>query len=128
MGGLVQAISSPVGVFERMAERDRVRTLRMQRHLAFAGVAAMSLVLLSPFVDTVGEFALLPVLVGVIVRSVARGADARFGHIWGWIYEEPQAPTKLDRLVDRLIERTRPPMPADPAGEMKVRTLEPFGG
>jgi len=100
----------------------------MQRHLVFALLAALSLGFLAPLVDTVGELALVPVFVGILVRSVARGADAKFGHIWGWIYPEPKVTTTLDRLADRLVELCRPPgRMHHPVREVKVRTLDPFG-
>lgn len=119
--------SSTAAAFARIEARERVRTLRMQRHLAFAVAGALSLGIVGPAADTVLEWALFPLLVGVIVRSVARGADAKFGHIWGWIYEEPRVATALDRSVNRIIEWARPRRQAEVGPtDVRVRPLDPF--
>lgn len=112
---------------DRMVQRDRIRELRMQRHLLLALFAGLALAVLLPAADTVLELAFVPVLVGVVVRSIARGADARYGHMWGWVYFEPKAPTRLDHMAGRLIDFARPPQRDRASQQLKVRPLDPFG-
>lgn len=123
----MESVAGTLPAFERIKERKRVRTLRMQRHLVFAGVAGALLGSMLAWADTVPELALVPVLVGLMVRSIARGADAGFGHIWGWIYAEPMVTTNLDRHVGQFIDFFRPPVRTyDTGQEVKVRPLDPF--
>ena len=106
----MESMAGTLPAFERIRHRDRVRTLRMQRHLVFAGVAAVLLGSVSAWADSVPELGLIPVLVWLVLRSIARGVDAKFGYFWGWIYGEPESTTALDRHVDRLIDVLRLPM------------------
>lgn len=97
----------------------------MQRHVIVGAIAAVAIMAWAPSADTVTELAFIPILVGVVVRSAARGADAKFGHIWGWLYPEPTSSTRLDRLAERLVVVLTPqPLPEPPTP--KVRPLEPF--
>ena len=110
-----------------LMEREHLRTLRLQRHLVVATAAGVLLAVLASAVDTLLEAALLPVLVGITVGSFARGVDARFGHLWGWLYSEPLAFNKLDRLAAKLIESARPPVRDRPGRvEVRVRPIDPF--
>lgn len=126
----MQAVAPSVTeMFERIEARERVRTLRMQRHLIVGSLAMSSLVVLGQFADTVAELALLPVLIGIAVRSLMRGVDAKFGHLWDWIYAEPLTPTRLDRLAGRLIDRASSRLwVVDTIAESPVRPLDPYGG
>ena len=110
-----------------LTEREQLRTLRLQRHLAVATAAVLALAMLASAVDTVVEAALLPVLVGVAVSSLARGVDAKLGHLWGWLYSEPLVYNRLDHLTARLIEMARPPEPArQDRPVVRVRPIDPF--
>lgn len=118
--------SLPVDVSAWIAQRERVRAVRMQRHFAFAAAAGLSLGFLVPVADSLFERALIPVLVAVVLQSLARGANARFGHLWGWIYPEPRRSTALDRLVEGFMAgATNPASPDSP--DSRVRPLDPWG-
>lgn len=110
-----------------LAEREQLRTLRLQRHVAVAAAAAVALAIFASAVDTVVEAAVLPVLVGVVVSSLARGVDAKFGHLWGWLYSEPLVYNALDHLTAKVIERARPPAPRpQDCPVVRVRPIDPL--
>ena len=113
----------PVDVSAWIAQRERVRTMRMQRHLASAGAAALSLGFLIPVADSLVERALIPFLVAVVLQSLARGVNARFGYLWGWIYPEPRRTTAIDRFFERFV--TAATRPHEDASETRVRPLDP---
>ena len=123
----MESIASCLPAFERIRQRNRVRTLRMQRHLVLGGVAGALLGLVSSSADTIPELALIPVLVWFILRSIAGGVDSKFGYFWDWLYGEPKATTALDRYVDRLVDVFRlPPRAHSTSPQVKVRPLDPF--
>ncbi len=101
----MNAATPRIEVGVRIAARERASVMRMQRHLAVATIAAMACAIVTPAADTLLEMALVPVFVGVMLSSLARGVDARYGYWWGWLYPEPERPTRLDRTVDRIIHR-----------------------
>jgi hypothetical protein len=93
----------PVDVGAWINELESTRTMRMQRHLAVATLAVAALAVFRPNPDSLSGFALIPILVAVTLSSLARGANARFGYMWGWIYREPSRKTRIDRFVDGVI-------------------------
>lgn len=112
--------------FERIEAADRLRSLRMQRHLVTGGLAAVALVAVAGRVETLQAFVVFWFLFAVVIRSAARGMEARFGHRWGQTYSRPPVPTRLDLLTQRTIDALRPP-PRDVAiAESPVRTLSPL--
>jgi hypothetical protein len=118
--------SIPVEVSAWITQRERVRSMRMRRHLAAAVAAALLLGFLVPVADSLFERALIPVLVAVVLQSLARGVNARFGYLWGWIYPEPRRTTALDRFVEGFLARATNPPPLDSA-DVRVRPLDPRG-
>ena len=107
--------------------RQRLRELRFRRHLAVGAALGFALTLLASTVDTLAEAALVPLLLAGMVSSLARGIDARFGHLWGWIYSEPLTSNRLDRLMARLIGADRPAATGRQQDEpARVRTIAPF--
>ncbi len=95
--------SSPVDVGAWINELEGTRTMRMQRHFAVAMLAVAALAIFRPDPDSLSGFALIPILVAVTLSSLARGANAGYGFMWGWIYPEPSRRTRMDRLVDSVI-------------------------
>jgi hypothetical protein len=118
--------SLPVDVKAWITQRERVRWMRMRRHLAAAVAAALLLGFLVPVADSLLERALIPALVAVMLQSLARGVNARFGYLWGWIYPEPLRSTALDRFVEGFLAGARNPPPHDSA-DIRVRPLDPRG-
>jgi hypothetical protein len=99
----------------------------MQNHLFLAGVAGVLVGPVSAAAGAIPELALIAVLGWFILRSIARGVDAKFGHFWDWICGEPKATTALARYVDRLVDVFRPPLRAQSTSRrMRVRPLDPF--
>jgi len=94
--------------------------MRMQRHLAVATAAAVACLFVSLPTTTLAEGALLTILVGVVLNSLARALDARIGYLWGWVYPEPAQSAWFDRLADRAINRPVAPQVVD---ESPVRVL-----
>lgn len=118
-------VSRPVDVGAWIAQREGVRTMRMRRHLVVGGFAGLSLGFLIPAVDSLLELALVFVLISVVFQSLARGVNARFGYLWGWIYPEPLRATALDRFVSRLIaSASNPGTPPDELSRVKVLPLD----
>lgn len=124
---------SPGVAGDRITARERVRTMRMQRHIAVAGLACVACVVIGPTVDSLLGLLILVACIGSALGSLARAMDARLGAGWGWLYGEPEYSTRLDVVVDRIIRRltavqTRHPsstgIAIDPAGsEPRVRIL-----
>ena len=77
----------------------------MQRHLAVAGLACATGVVVGPTVYSFVEFVVLSAFIGVVLGSLARAADARLGQWWGWLYGEPLYSTRLDLFVDNALHR-----------------------
>ncbi len=123
--GAMNTTAPRIEVGVRIATRERVRFMRMQRHLAVATIAGMACAIVTPAADTLLEMALVPVFVAVMLNSLARGVDARYGYWWGWLYPEPRLSTRLDRIVDRVVHR----LVVAPADEspVRVRPLDPVG-
>jgi hypothetical protein len=93
------------GVGDRVVPRERIRTMRMQRHLAVAVLACAAFVASGPSVYSLLEVVILSAFIGVGLGSLARAADARLGYGWGWLYGEPVYSTRLDLLVDGILHR-----------------------
>jgi len=85
--------------------RERVRTMRMQRHLFVAVLALIGLAVGGPIFSTVLGLVALALLIGVFLNSLARAADARLGYWWGWLYGEPRQSTRFDCGIERLVRR-----------------------
>ena len=125
--------TSPHGVGARATSRGRVRTMRMQRHLAVAGLACVAGVVVRPTVHSLVGLLILVALIGSILGSLARAVDARLGAGWGWLYGEPVYSTRFDLLVDGIFRhltavQTGQPSATgfaiDPAGyESRIRIL-----
>ena len=88
-----------------IAQTERVRTVRVQRHLAVALLAGLGCVFVAPFVDTLLGLTLISMLVYVVLDSLAKAMDAHRGFLWGWLYPEPKRTTRFDRVVDRIVQR-----------------------
>jgi hypothetical protein len=88
-----------------MAERERVRTLRVQRHLAIASLAGLALTFVGPYLDTLLGVLLFSLLVFLVLDALARAMDAYLGFMWGWLYGEPERTTRLDRIVHDTVQR-----------------------
>jgi hypothetical protein len=97
----------------------------MQRHLVVATLAGAALAVFRPNPDSLAGFALIPILVAVTLSSLARGANAGFGYMWGWIYREPSRKTRTDRFVDGVIRHLAgPPNTVEPDEDQRVRLLD----
>lgn len=105
--------------------RERVRLLRMQRHLLVAVAATVACVLLAPASDTLAGFAVLPVPVYVALTSAARALDARLGYLWGWLYGEPVHTTRFDEVAHRVIQSLLRHDSAGNPAMPKVRPIDP---
>jgi hypothetical protein len=81
--------ASIYGVGDRIVPRERIRTMRMQRHLVVAVLACAAYVASGPSVYSLLEVVILSAFIGVVLGSLARAADARLGNGWGWLYGEP---------------------------------------
>lgn len=115
---------APGAVAQWIADRERVRFLRMQRHLAIAAVAGLLVFFLAPITDApLGFFSVL-FLFSVVLGSLARAVDARIGYLWGWLYPEPKRSTRLDVAVDRVIQRLRVAGEVEEPLVVKVRPLD----
>ena len=90
---------------ERIIPRERIRTIRMQRHLVVAGLACVTCIVIGPTVYSLPGLLTLSAFIGFVVGSLARAVDARLGDWWGWLYGEPEYPTRLDLFVDSVVRR-----------------------
>jgi hypothetical protein len=90
---------------DRIASRERVRTIRMQRHLTIAGLAWVACVVIGPTVHSLFGLLTLTAFVGVVLSSLARAVDARLGNWWGWVYGEPEHSTGMDLLINGFLSR-----------------------
>jgi hypothetical protein len=97
--------TSPDRVGDRITPRERVRAMRMQRHLAVAGLACVAFVFIRPTVYSLVGFMTVVAFIGFVLESLARAVDARLGAGWGWLYGEPEYPTRIDLLVDGILRR-----------------------
>jgi hypothetical protein len=97
--------ASPDGVGYRIVPHHHIYTMRMQRHLAIAGLTCVAYVVTGPAVDSLLKLVVLAVFIYVVLGSFARAADARLGYWWGWLYGEPEYATWLDLLVDGILRR-----------------------
>ena len=88
-----------------MAERERVRTLRVQRHLAMASLAGLAVTFVVPYLGTLLGVILFSLLVFLVLDALAKAMDAYLGFMWGWLYGEPERTTSLDRVVHDTIQR-----------------------
>lgn len=116
--------SRPVDVGAWISELESTRTMRMQRHLATALLAVAALAIFRPNPDSLSGFALIPILVAVALSSLARGANAAFGYMWGWIYREPSRKTRFDRFVGGVIHQLAGTSESvELGGDQRVRLL-----
>lgn len=97
--------TSIYGVGDRVVPRERIRTMRMQRHLVVAVLACVAYVASGPSVYSLLELVVLAAFIYVVLASFARATDARLGYLWGWLYGEPKCPTWLDILIDGILRR-----------------------
>jgi hypothetical protein len=97
--------TSIYGVEDRGVPRERIRTMRMQRHLVVAVLASAAYVASGPSVYSLLEVVILSTFIGVVLGSLARAADARLGYGWGWLYGEPKHSTRLDLLINGILRR-----------------------
>ena len=116
-----------------ITQRERIRTMRMQRHLGAATLACLAYTVSRPGLDTIAGFLILTALVGFVLGSLCRAMDARLGHWWGWLYGEPEGSTRLDVWVEGIVHHltavwlshsvTTDPGIDTPDNELKVRIL-----
>jgi hypothetical protein len=88
-----------------IAQRERVRALRVQRHLVVALLAGLGCVFVADSYDTLLGLTLISILVYVVLDSLGRAMDAYRGFMWGWVYPEPKKTTLSDRVVDSIVQR-----------------------
>ena len=86
-----------------IVSRERVRTLRMQRHLVVAALACVMCVVIGPTVYSLPGLLTLSAFIGFVFATLARAVDARLGYWWGSLYGEPEYSTRLDLLVDVIL-------------------------
>jgi hypothetical protein len=96
-----------VSIADSNTDRAGVRMARAERHLAVGSVALIAAVTLTDHIGSPAGFFVLVVAVGATVRSFARAVDASFGQFYGWVYGEPKAATRIDRVAFRVIHRHR---------------------
>ena len=96
-----------VSIANATTDRVGIRMARAERHLAVGGVALVAAAILTDHIGSPEGFLALVVAVGAAVRSFARAVDAGFGHFYGWVYGEPKASTRIDRVAFRVIHRHR---------------------
>ena len=120
----MNAAAPRIDVGDWITNRERVRSMRMQRHLAVAGLTGVGCAYAGSAISTPLGFAMLMVFIAVAFSSLARAVDARFGYWWGWLYPEPKQSTASDRFVDQLIHRAISG-PED-TSSTRVRPLDPF--
>jgi hypothetical protein len=116
------------GDHDRIAQREHVRTMRMQRHLTLAGLTCLLGVFIGPAVDSLLGFVILLACTGAVLGSLARAADARLGQWWGWLYGEPVYSTWLDLLVFAILRRfatSSAPDTVDNEPKIRILPLEP---
>jgi len=101
---------------DRISNRDRVRSLREQRHIAVAILAAVGTIFAFSFIDNLVGLLVFAYLVYVVLDSLAKALDANRGYLWGWVYSEPRRTTLSDEVADRVITRLGEARPdqADP--------------
>ena len=99
----VASASTDAGVW--ISQREHVRRLRVQRHVAVAALAGSVCAFIYPMAATLPKYMLISILVFVMLNSFGRAMDARLGYLWGWLYPEPERTTRFDRVVDRIINR-----------------------
>ena len=120
----MNAAAPRIEVGDWITNLERVRSMRMQRHLAVAGLAGVACAYAGSAISTPLGFAMLMVSVAVAFSSLARAVDARFGYWWGWLYPEPKQSTPFDRFVDQLIHR--PLAAPEDTSSTRVRPLDPL--
>ena len=103
--GTTREIPTSSALGERVIPRERIRTMRMQRHLIVAGLACVTCIVVGPTVYSLPGLLTLSAFIGFVVGSLARALDARLGDWWGWLYGEPEYPTQLDLFVDGVVLR-----------------------
>lgn len=87
----------------RWIARERARTLRMQRHIAVAVLAALAIPFVARYVLTIFGLVAVSVLVYLVIDSLGRAIDARLGYWWGWLYPDRARPSRFDLAVDHVV-------------------------
>ena len=115
-----------IDVGEWIIRRESVRYMRMQRHLVVSALAAVILIVAFSIPDPLLRLALMSTLVLLTLESLARGASAMWGYLWGWPYPEPTQATggRLHRRCGAPSCSTRPVAEPDP----KITLLDPWDG
>jgi hypothetical protein len=90
---------------DRIAPREHVRTMRMQRHLTLAGLTCVLGIVIGQAVHSLLGFMILLACTEAVLGSLARAADACLGHWSGWLYGEPVYSTWLDLFVCAILRR-----------------------
>jgi hypothetical protein len=109
---------------DRIAQREHVRTMRMQRHLTLAGLTCVLGIVIGPAVHRLLGLMILLACTGAVLGSLARAADARLGHWWGWLYGEPVYSTWLDLFICAILRRFATGSAPDTVdNEPKIRIL-----
>jgi hypothetical protein len=85
-------------------EIKRRRTVRAQRHLAVAVLAAVGFIALLPFTSQLAAYVVAVGLAGLAVGQATRAVEVRFSSHWG---RSPRAEeiTWLDRTVARWLDQ-----------------------
>ena len=99
-GGTKPTSNSTAG---RWIARERARTLRMQRHVAVAVLAALAIPFVARYMLTIFGLVAVSVLVYGVSDSLGRAIDARLGSGWGWLYPDRARPSRFDLAVDRIV-------------------------
>ena len=103
--GTLNVASTPTDAGVWISQREHVRKLRMQRHLAVAVLAGSVCAFSYPIAASLPKYMLISILVLVVLNSLGKAMDAHLGYLWGWLYQEPERTTRFDRIVDRIIHR-----------------------
>jgi hypothetical protein len=113
-----------IDVGEWITRRESIRQMRLQRHLAVAGLGALVLAAAFSVPDPLLRLVVVSGSTLVTLESLSRGVSAKWGYMWGWPYPEPTQVTRLDALIDSAVHHLASPRPsADP--EPKIRLLDP---
>ena len=112
---MAHAIREPLDVDAIIDRREKVRAMRVKRHLVVAAVAAVGLAVIW----------IVPVLFAISLDSLARAGNAHFGYLWGMPHNEPMSSTLLDRVVGRTLQHIKTRSAVQEPPEQKIRLLDP---
>ena len=122
---MTHALEHRVDVDTLIDERERVRSLRVQRHLVVGSLATVALIVVVPMATSLWIVWLVPVLLAVALESISRAGNAYLGFLWGWPHAEPKKVAPLDRLVEWVIHFIKVRSQSPPPPEQKIRLLAP---